>query len=253
MRRTLVFRFATVIVSAFLCAALASCSIIERITNREEHVPVAAPEDPISVRNVSAGTLLDFFSEVAFGSEYGESADIVCKWDQRIKYYIEGDATDEDRSLISRLCERLNEIEGFPGIGEAFSLSGANMTVSFIPRDEIVASFEHADVNCAGMAEYEWDEATGKIIQARCAIDSALEADRANTVCEEFLQSLGPARDSYLFSESAFYQGYTLMPFPSDADFAVMEMLYSPRIPAGTPRLEAISLAAQLLDWGENR
>ena len=63
------------------------------------------------------------------------------------------------------------------------------------------------------------------------------------------MQSLGPARDSYMFSESVFYQGYTLMPFPSETDFAVMELLYSPRIPVGTDRLAAISLAAQLLEW----
>jgi hypothetical protein len=99
------------------------------------------------------------------------------------------------------------------------------------------------------MAQYEWDGETGEIISARCAIDSALGADRQNTICEEFLQSLGPAQDSYMFSESAFYEGYTLMPFPADVDFAVMALLYSTRIPSGTPRLEAISLAAQLLDW----
>ena len=123
------------------------------------------------------------------------------------------------------------------------------MTVSFVSREKIMEDFEHADAECGGMAAYQWNSATGEIIGARCAIDSALGADRENTVCEEFLQSLGPANDSYMFSESVFYQGYTLMPFPSDADMAVMELLYSERIPAGVSRLEAISLAAQLLEW----
>ena len=166
-----------------------------------------------------------------------------------MKFCVLGDATDEDRELIGRLCERLNAIEGFPGIEEVSRETSANMTVSFIPRDEIMKTFDNADADCGGMAAYEWNSETGVIRSARCAIDSALDADRANTVCEEFLQSLGPANDSYLFSDSVFYQGYTLMPFPAEVDFAVMEILYSPRIPAGTPRLEAISLAAQLLEW----
>lgn len=234
---------------AAVCSALGSCMFLENLPDDREGRTVEAPEKPISVQNVSAGTLLDFFADVAVGSEYGDDAEVVCKWTQRVKYCVLGDATDEDRALIARLCERLNAIDGFPGIEEVSRETSANMTVSFISREEIMETFEHADANCGGMAAYQWDSATGRIKSARCAVDSALGADRANTVCEEFLQSLGPANDSYMFSESVFYQGYTLMPFPSEADLAVMEMLYSPRIPAGTPKLEAISLAAQLLEW----
>ena len=241
---------------AAACVLLCSCSLVERLGSifsgdGGSAQKAVAPLHPIAVKNVSAGKLLDFFADVAVGSEYGDGgdADVVCKWTKRVKYFIKGDATDEDRELISRLCERLNAIDGFPGIEEVSRETSATMTVSFVSRDEIMKSFEHADANCAGMAEYQWNDGTGVIRSARCAIDSALGADRRNTVCEEFLQSLGPARDSYMFSESVFYEGYTLMPFPSDADFAVMEMLYSPRIPAGTDRLTAISLAAQLLEW----
>ena len=229
-------------------AALCSCSLFGRGDDGGTQT-VVAPEHPISVTNVTPGKLLDFFSEVAIGSEYGETVDIVCKWTDKVKYCVLGDATDGDRELISRICERLNEIDGFPGVKEVSGEGSANLTVSFVPRDEIMKTFENADADCGGMAAYEWNSETGEIISARCAIDSALDSDRENTVCEEFLQSLGPANDSYLFSDSVFYQGFTLMPFPADVDFAVMEMLYSPRIPAGTPRLEAMSLAAQLLEW----
>lgn len=231
------------------CALLCSCVIFNNAGKSGEKQTVEAPKDPIAVKNVSAGTILDFFADVAIGSEYGDGGNVVCKWTKRVKYYIDGDATDDDRELISRLCEELNGIEGFPGIGEVSSESAANMIVMFVDRDEIPKLFEHADAKCGGMAQYEWDSSTGEIKSARCAIDKALGADRRNTVCEEFIQALGPAKDSYMFTESVFYQGYTLMPFPSELDFAVVRMLYSPRIPAGTPRLEAISLAAQLLEW----
>ena len=211
----------------------------------------SAEDGTIAVTNVSAGTILDYFSAVAIGSEYGESARIVCKWQKHISYYIEGDATDDDAALIDRLCERLNEIEGFPGISRTQSGSSANLTVSFVSRSQIVQMFSEADENCAGMASYEWDSATGSILSARCAIDSSLTSERNCTICEEFLQSLGPARDSYMFPTSVFYEGFTLTPFPTDLDFAVMEILYSPSIPVGASRLDALAAAAKLVKWEE--
>ena len=248
MTRRMIRALAALALAALAALSAVLCSCGDGDSPRPKIEP---PDEPIAVANRSAGTLLDFFADVAFGSEYGEGADIVCKWEKRVKYYIKGDATDEDRELIARLCERLNEIDGFPGVSEASGEASADMTVSFIPRDEIRSTFANATADCAGMAMYEWDPETGEILSARCAIDSALGADRKNTVCEEFLQSLGPARDSYMFSESAFYQGYTLMPFPSETDFAVLRILYSPRITVGMSRLEALSVAATLLDWGE--
>ena len=239
-----------------VCLLLASCEALgivslpweETAQSASEH-KTSEPDGKIAVTNVTPGTILDYFSEVAIGSEYGESVDVVCKWTKPIKYYVKGDATESDLALLGRLCDRLNGIEGFPGISETSFESTANMTVSFISQDELIASFDSADETCGGMASYEWDSATGKIISARCAIDRELNADRDCTICEEFLQSLGPAMDSYMFPNSVFYQGYTLTPFPIDLDFAVMEILYSPSLPAGTPKLEAMSIAATLVKW----
>ena len=233
------------------CLFLSSCGLLYIIGLRPTS-PAKAPgsssgDGTIAVKNVSPGTILDYFSEIAIGSEYGESAEIICKWTKRIRYCVEGDATDADRELLERLCERLNEIDGFPGISEALISSTANMTVSFVSRDEIEQMFENADQNCAGMASYEWEN--GEIISARCAIDRDLTTERECTICEDFLQSLGPARDSYMFPNSVFYQGFTITPFPIDLDFAVLEILYSPALPAGTPRLEAMSAAATLVKW----
>ncbi len=209
-----------------------------------------AVSDPICVDNVSPGALLDFFSEVAIGSEYGESSDTLCKWTHRIRYFIEGDATDADRELIARICDRLNTIDGFPGIYETASDVLADLTVSFVTHGELMASApEAASEKCTGLASYEWDESTGEITRAFCLIDSSLTDERACTLGEEFLQALGPARDSYMFPNSVFYQGYALTPFPTQLDFAVLGLLYSPRLEAGMSRTEAISRAAQLLEW----
>ena len=121
--------------------------------------------------------------------------------------------------------------------------------ISFTDRDDIAASFEAADENCAGMAEYTWDANTGKIFEGRAAIDKELTDERKSTICEEFLQSLGPANDSYKYITSVFFQGFCTAQTPADVDWAVMEMIYSPRLHTGMSAIDAIGAAAKLLAW----
>lgn len=203
----------------------------------------------ITVQDVTPGGILDYFNEVAIGSEYGESAEVICKWAKPLTYAVEGSATEEDLALIGTLCDRLNGIDGFPGIRRALIAGSADFVISFVPREEITNMFDVADDTCAGMAEYSWDSATGEIFSARAAIDESLTDERISTICEEFLQALGPACDSYLYISSVFYEGTSFVSRPSDLDWAIMEILYSPSIPAGMPREKAIAAAAELVEW----
>lgn len=204
----------------------------------------------ISVSRVSPGEILDYFNEVAIGSEYGESAQIVCKWTKPISYRIvSGTPTEEDTELMQSLFDRLNTIEGFPGIRKAIGPEKADLELYFVPRKELENMFDAADESCAGMAEYSWDSSTGEIFSARVGIDEALTDDRRSTICEEILQSLGPACDSFSFINSVFYEGTSFVSGPSELDWVIMEILYSPEIPVGCAREDAISAAVTLLDW----
>ena len=203
----------------------------------------------ISVPECTPGDVLGYFNEVALKSEYGEDPGVLCRWEDKIVYEIKGDATEEDITLIEDLAARLNSIEGFPGIRRASGLARANLVISFTDRDDIAVSFEAADENCAGMAEYTWDANTGKIFEGRAAIDKELTDERKSTICEEFLQSLGPANDSYKYITSVFYQGFCTAQTPADVDWAVMEMIYSPRLHTGMRAIDAIGEAAKLLAW----
>ena len=203
----------------------------------------------ITVQDVSPGRILDYFNEVALGSEYGESTDVLCKWTKTVLYTVEGSATEDDLTLIGELCERLNTIEGFPGIRKAIIPGTANFVISFVENGKIEEMFEAADGNCVGMAEYSWDSSTGEILSARAAIDETITDERCSTVCEEFLQALGPACDSYSYINSVFYEGVTLVPRPSELDWAIMQILYSPEMPVGVHRADALAAAARLVSW----
>lgn len=230
------------------CAAILSNLPPSEIT--EIHTETE-PAEPRIVHDVaSPGEILDYFNEVAIGSEYGESADVLCKWTKKIKYAVDGSATEDDLALIADLCDRLNEIEGFPGIRKTSNADKADFVISFVSKETLKNMFDAAESGCAGMAEYSWDSATGEIISARAAIDEAIEDERASTICEEFLQALGPACDSYKYVDSVFYESTSFVPNPSELDWVVMEILYSPALDAGMTRNQALSAAAELVEWG---
>lgn len=236
------------------CAAILSRLPTDKITvlpTEIESVEVEPSEPRILHDAVSPGEILDYFNEVAIGSEYGKSADVLCKWTKKIRYAVEGSATEEDLALIAELCDRLNGIEGFPGIKKTSNAEKADFVVSFVSKENLKNMFDAAESGCAGMAEYSWDSATGEIISARVAIDEAITNERSSTICEEFLQALGPACDSYKYVDSVFYESTSFVPGPSELDWLVMEILYSPALEAGMTRNQALSAAATLVEWGD--
>lgn len=210
-----------------------------------------AENDEYYADKISAGKILDYFSEIAFGSEYGESHDILCKWKTPVYYSISGNYCDEDKQLILSLAESLNNIKGFPGISEASGSNKANFKIMFIPKTEIIKEFSSADENCVGMSEFRWNAASGEIISAKCAVDPSLDAERAATVCEEFLQSMGIAKDSYEYVNSVFYQGVTYTTKPADIDWIILKLLYHPSMECGINKKTAMSSAALLVKWDQ--
>lgn len=211
--------------------------------------PMAPEGGGVAVEGKSAGVVLDYFAQIAFGSEYGNSTEKLCRWEKPVVYKVTGEPTDKDLELIGTLCDKLNCIEGFPGISEAGVFDEANFEVMFISRGEIVEQFPDATEACVGMSEYRWLTESCEIISARAAIDKAETEERASTVCEEFLQAMGLAKDSYSHADSVFYQGKCVYSRPSALDWGMVELLYHPALRGGMSRYEAITAAAGILAW----
>lgn len=218
-------------------------------TTTEYNDPAAPADGGIFIDSATAGEILDYFVEVAFGSEFGTPSERLCRWSEKIFYTVTGSPTDSDLALIGELTERLNEIEGFPGIEVADSAAVANFEIMFIPRSEIIEKFDDATEACAGMSEYRWYTDSCEIFGARAAIDSEETEERNSTICEEILQALGLARDSYEHRDSVFYQGKCVYNRPSELDWTLVRILYNPKLNVGMSRYEAIPAAAGILAW----
>lgn len=219
------------------------------IATTEDVDPAAPADGGIFIESATAGEILDYFSEVAFGSEYGTSSNRLCRWEKKLLYTVSGSPTDADLALIDELVEMLNAIDGFPGICEAADADGASFEIMFIPQAEIIEKFDNATEACTGMSEYIWSTDTCEIISARAAIDVAATDERNSTICEEILQALGLARDSYKYPNSVFYQGKCVYQRPSELDRTLVRLLYHPALKAGMSRYEAIISSAGILKW----
>lgn len=215
-----------------------------------EYVDPAAPEDGgIDIEVHTAGVIMDYFAEVAFGSEFGNSPLQLCRWEREIVYTVTGSPAEADLELIATVAERLNTIEGFPGMRRTNDADDANFEIMFITRAEIIEQFKNADESCKGMSEFHWYTDSCEIFKARAAIDCEAVEERESTVCEEVLQALGLARDSFQHRDSVFYQGTCLYRRPSELDYTMVRLLYHPELSTGMSRYEALTAASALLKW----
>jgi len=245
-----------ILLSAALCACSFPADKCEDEDTEAPAVTTAAPEvtepaasDLISMEKFSAGAILDYFTEIAFDSEFGESSNRLSRWEDEILYSVSGSPTEKDLELVGILVDKLNTIEGFPGIKEAENEDDVNFEILFITRAEIMETFENASESCKGMSEFHWNMDSSRIIRARAAIDCEADEERESTICEEILQSLGLAMDSFLHKDSVFYQGKCVYTRPSELDWMMIRILYHPSLRTGIKKYEAIMAISGILEW----
>ncbi len=198
---------------------------------------------PVEADGYSARQICDYFCEIAFESEYGGARGFVCKWTKEIVVRVEGEFGEGETAVLDDLCTRLGEIPGFPGIRYARPDEEANFTVHFVMQNELSALFGDAAVASSGMSRFYYGRESGEIRRAEAGIATNItpQSAKASVICEEFLQSLGLAADSYSYPESVFYEGYNVSLRPAAIDWAVLEVLYSEAI---SPRDDSETAAA---------
>lgn len=178
---------------------------------------------------------IEYFFEIAFGSEYGGESNYLKKWIQDIKIKVIGAPNDEDLENLKQVMEELADLTGLQFL---FDNKDPNITMYFIPHGEFK---KHAD---PAIAEANWglfwyfEGMKGQIVQAKILveIDQGDQSSRNHLVREELTQSLGLGQDSWRYYESIFFQGYTITEFFTDIDRQIIKMLYDPNIPPNAER-----------------
>ncbi len=228
------------ILLALLLAVLPGCGRAAGMGRSEIVAPIATAE---AAENPEQREALDYFAEIAFGSEYGIADKRIRKWTVPIRATVHGDPTDEDMATIHCVLGGLNAVEGFPGI--TLVENGQNTDISFVPVDDM-------DGTVPGYVEGNWGFFTvrygaGGIRQANIAIASDVTDQQARNhlLFEEILQAAGLMCDSDRYPDSVFYGQWTTVQQPSALDWELIRMLYLPGIKSGMGVEEAMGVLEQ--------
>ena len=190
----------------------------EDVDNTQSQEPVQHSQETIN-----------YFNTICRGSEYG-SGNQRSKWESDVKVYVMGDKRDylveELESIVNELNSYINPIN----IEFVNSKSDANFVVLFGSAQEYVNIEPYA----ADYVEDNWGLFTtnsGPVISdANMFVDivrcKKIDGQK-HLLREEFTQALGFKKDSYDYSNSMFYQGWTTTTEYAPIDVEIIKMLYN--------------------------
>ncbi|MBD2462107.1 DUF2927 domain-containing protein [Oscillatoria sp. FACHB-1407] len=189
---------------------------------------------------------INYFLELALGSEFGDSSGVVRKWqgDVRIQYF--GTPTQEDRRTLEMVIAEVNALT-HGTIRLQLVDSRPNVEIYFVPE----SSFSRYEPNYRprnlGFFWTWWND-DSILDRARILIstDGVNQRERSHLIREELTQSLGLMRDSHRYQNSVFYQGWTDVIQYSDLDETVISMLYRPEIRPGMTRSQVVAALTNL-------
>ncbi|MDY1591665.1 MAG: DUF2927 domain-containing protein [Methanofastidiosum sp.] len=183
---------------------------------------------------------IEYFTEIALGTEYGNNIKVVRKWDSDIRIKINGNPNEKDIQTLNQVISEINEI-----IGDKINVSIVNMNqnidISFVPLSDFyicnAAPGNYGYFNC------KWKN--NVIYECSICIateNTLLQEERSHMIREELTQSLGLMRDSLKYRDSIFYEGWTQTQRYSEIDRKMIEILYSENIRPGIGKEEVESI-----------
>jgi uncharacterized protein YgiM (DUF1202 family) len=185
----------------------------------------------------ATSTSLDYFLEVALGSEFGASDPRVRKWKDPVRIKVIGSPTAEDRWTLTRV---VSELRGLTNLDISLVDRDANVEMYFAPQSQFSRIEPNYRPRNSGFFWTWWNNY--EINRARILISTTEvnQRERAHLIREEVTQALGLMRDSDRYSDSIFYQRWTDVTEYSELDKAVIRMLYQPQVRPGMTRSQVV-------------
>ena len=201
----------------------------------------------IDSKGYSKREIIDYFEDIALHAEYGTNDNMVHKWGAPITVYVKGSPTWQDRQVLQDVFDRMNAVNGFPGIFETSQEASANLVIEFAyDRDYRNITPSNINDSTDGFASCWWQDSV--IYKAKIGIRTSItQTERNSVIWEEMVQATGLQNDSYTYPESLFYQGYNEVQEPTTLDWLMFEVLYHPDIKAGMTPAECETLIGRIL------
>jgi hypothetical protein len=184
---------------------------------------------------------IDYFLEIALGSEFGSGSAVIKKWEQDVRIRVHGNPTAEDRNTLEDVVAELNDLVSPSGIRLVITDRNPNVDIHFAPESQFSRIEPNYRPRNMGFFWTWWRSYAlnrARILISTTGID---QTERSHLIREELTQALGLMQDSRLYSDSIFFQGWTRTTSYSDIDRAVIAMLYRPEIQPGMTRSQVIA------------
>lgn len=192
-------------------------------------------------------TLIEFFSDIAFGSEYSGGNELVT-WNKPIRIKVLGTYSEADYREAEKVVQELDQL--LPTTRLHLVDSGENITMLFTDQQGFDRYAPEYAKNNIGYFHINWHPKTKYVTTGRILIRSKgiIQTKRNHVIREEITQILGLMRDSDDFKESIFYQGYSETNHYSEKDKQVILLWDALKPFNGRPKDQVIRFLYDIAD-----
>lgn len=185
---------------------------------------------------------IEYFTEIALGAEFGDAVPVIKKWSNDIRIKINGEPTTDDLQTIDDIANDLNDL--ISGIKVKVVNNNENVSINFSPESDFASIDSNYVPTNYGFFWALWHDDNYVIYNASILISSAeiTQSERSHLIREELTQSLGLMNDSNKYEDSIFYQEWTNIDNYSDADKAVIALLYNKKILPGMTKVAVLKI-----------
>jgi hypothetical protein len=197
---------------------------------------------PVALSSAYNREQIDYFLEIALGSEFGNATPKIRKWAGPISIRVAGTPTAADWQTLNGAIAELNALtEGIDLYLDADD-PHPKIEMYFVPESEFNTYEPNYIPRNYGFFWTWWER--DRIYRGRILIASAgiTQQERSHLIREELTQSLGLMRDSSRYRDSIFFEGWTDTTAYSPLDKAVISLLYRHEIRPGMTRDRLLDL-----------
>lgn len=199
-------------------------------------VPKSTNQSP-AAKSIGKETL-DYFLEVAMGSEYEGSSPTIKRWDSDIRIKVIGSPSPEDLKTLQAVKRELNSL--ISSIEITLVERNPSLEVYFVPVSQFAKYEPNYKPSNYGFCWVGWKDDV--IYKSRVLISTVgiTQKERSHLIREELTQALGLMKDSDRYAESIFYAGWTDSTKYAEIDKVLLQMLYSPGVRPGMNKAQLL-------------
>ena len=182
--------------------------------------------------------LISYFKSIALGFEFGGVTEITRRWETDLNIFVGGSPSDDLLIELENIKDEINDLATTNFVINVVNDSLiSNYYIFFGARQQYSDIFpEQADYveNNFGLFSVFWN-GLNQINNGYMSVDTerANPQEPTHLLREDFNQSLGLSKDSYLYNNSIFQQNWTATTQYSQIDKDLIRLLYHSKMEIG--------------------